>query len=79
MLEAICQRFASPEGKAHVRKSISGIVDNRASDLAAGIAECRERIAKTEAEVKEMLGLIKRGEHSATVGASSIIDSPSRH
>ena len=61
---------ASPEGKAHVRERIAGFLANQSnSELGARIAESRERIAKTSAQVKEMVDFVKRGERSETVGA----------
>src|SRR5262249_39848590 len=67
ILDAIRHRLASPEGQAHVRERVALYLANQSNERDAAIAQCRERIKKTAAQVKEMVDFIKRGERSESV------------
>ncbi|HUJ57234.1 MAG TPA: recombinase zinc beta ribbon domain-containing protein [Kofleriaceae bacterium] len=70
ILDAIKQRLASPQGKDYVRERIASYAKDHSIEVNARIAECRDRIAKTEAQIKEMVDYIKKGEHSQFLGSS---------
>jgi hypothetical protein len=67
ILDAIRERLTSPDGIAHVRKTIAEYLRDYSRNLDADIKERRDRIKRTEDKIRGLIEFIAQGDRSEYV------------
>jgi site-specific DNA recombinase len=64
ILDAIRERLTSPDGIAHVRQGVAEYLRDYSKNLEADIKERRERIQRTEGQIRGLIDFIAQGDRS---------------